>query len=65
MNEPRVIILVDAKLDIVLRKLEKLCDDLHNIKNEIKTIQSNNEEIDIKVQEILNKQNESWFWSSK
>ena len=65
MSDRKPIILIDNKLDIVIRKLEHITTNLNKLKDEVSSMKEQIETTDIKLQEVINKQNESWFWSGK
>lgn len=65
MSDRKPIILIDNKLDIVIRKLELITTNLNKLKDEVYSMKEHLETTDIKLQEVINKQNESWFWSGK
>jgi len=65
MSDKKPIIFIDNKLDIVLRRLDTITQTLNKLKDEVSYIKGSLEETDIKLQELINKQNEGWFWSGK
>jgi len=65
MSDRKPIMLIDNKLDIVLRRLDAITLTLNTLKDEVASMKEHLEITDIKLQEVINKQNESWFWSGK
>jgi len=65
MSDRKPIMLIDNKIDIVLRRLDAITLTLNILKDEVASMKEHLETTDIKLQEVINKQNESWFWSGK